>query len=324
MTPHQVQAFRAAGAHSHALCADIGGSFIKFGRALAAGTVERVDEVPTPAQDWDALVTALSQLAARWNGPGAALPLAISTTGLFDHRTGTVTAANIPAFAGHDVVSELTAALGRPVLIANDADTFALAEANIGIGQGHDVVFCAILGTGVGGALVVDGHMVRGFRGVTGEWGHGPITQTMLTLESGETLTLPRFACGCGQAGCTDTIGGARGLERLHLHLHGTSGTSHQILDDWEAGNAQAARTVEVYLALLSEPLAFAVNITGASVVPVGGGLAARSKLIGALDRAVRPKTLNVFSEPLVRPGQFLDNGGLVGLSVLVHQNLAE
>jgi N-acetylglucosamine kinase len=311
---------RDPAAPATALCADIGGSFIKFGQAFGPGQVQRVDEVPTPADNWPALVQALTGLSTRWNGPGAAVPLAISTTGLFDHRNGTVNAANIPAFKGHDVAGELAAALARPVVIANDADTFALAEANLGIGRGHDVVFCAILGTGVGGALVVDGRTVRGHRGVTGEWGHGPITQTRLTLRSGETLTIPRFACGCGQIGCTDTIGGARGIERLHSHLHGQEQTSHEILDGWEAGDATAARTVEVYLALLSEPLAFAVNITGASVVPVGGGLAARTALIAALDAQVRTRTLNSFAEPLVRPGQFLDNGGLIGMSVLVQQ----
>lgn len=301
------------------LCADIGGSYIKFGRCYGPGEVERVDEVPTPAHDWPAFVAALASLSTRWNGAQAPIPLAISTTGLFDHRNGTVTAANLPAFAQRNVIAELSTALRRKVVIANDADTFALAEANLGIGRDHEVVFCAILGTGVGGALVVGGHNVHGHRGVIGEWGHGPIVQTEVSLANGEQIRIPRFACGCGQSGCTDTIGGARGIERLHLHLHGQEKTSYEILDAWEAGGTAAAVTVEIYLALLGEPLAFTVNITGASILPVGGGLAARTELIAALDQVVRTRTLNRFAEPLVRPGHFVKNGGLVGMSVLAH-----
>lgn len=319
MTLSAAETFAVPGTIPTALCADIGGSFIKFGRAFGPGQVERVEEVPTPASNWTAFVAALADLSTRWNGNGAAVPLAISTTGLFDHRHGTVSAANLPAFTGRDVQGELSATLGRRVAIANDADTFALAEANLGIGRGHDVVFCAILGTGVGGALVVGGHTVRGHRGVIGEWGHGPIVQTEITLRSGEQVHLPRFACGCGQQGCADTIGGARGIERLHRHLHGEEKTSYQILDGWDAADAQAERTVEIYLALLAEPLAFTVNVTGASIVPVGGGLAARTRLIAALDQAVQERTLNRFEGALVQPGQFLKDGGLVGMSVLAH-----
>ena len=229
-----------------AYCVDMGGSFIKFGIAYGAGNVEQLEKVPTPIHSWPDLVAAFAELIARWQpAADATLPLAISTTGLFNARTGAVNAANIPCLAGHDVVRELSAALGRPVLIANDADCFALAEANIGLGKGHDVVFCAIMGTGIGGGLVADGRLVRGTGGVTGEWGHGPIVRTEITLPGeAEPIRIPRFQCGCGQTGCADTIGGARGVERLHQFLHGLTATSHDILDAWETGDAAALTRV--------------------------------------------------------------------------------
>ena len=305
-----------------AYCVDMGGSFIKFGVAFGPGDVDLREKVPTPIDSWPDLIAAMAALIKRWgSSDDAGLPLAISTTGLFNVRTGTVTAANIPCLSGHDVVSELSAYLGRPVLIANDADCFALAEANVGLGRGHDVVFCAIMGTGIGGGLVAGGRLVRGAAGVTGEWGHGPIVRTEVTLPGlTDPVRVPRFPCGCGQVGCTDTIGGARGIERLHHHLHGARATSHEILDAWELGDAAAVRTVAVFLELLSEPLAFAVNITGASIVPVGGGLASRTALIAALDQHVREHTLIRFAEPLVVPGTQVADGGLVGMSVLVEQ----
>ncbi len=304
-----------------AYCADVGGSFIKFGRAYGPGMVAVEEQVPTPVASWQGFMDALAGLIQRRGAQLSDLPLAISTTGLFDPRTGQVNAANIGCFSGHDLVTELSAYLGRKILIANDADSFALAEANVGVGKGHDVVMSIILGTGVGGGLVVGGRLVQGAGGVTAEWGHGAIVRTTVALPgTGEEITVPRFACGCGQVGCTDTIGGARGIERLHKHLTGDRCTSYDILDLWEADDPIAARTVGVYIELLSEPLAFAVNISGARIVPVGGGLAVRTALIEELDKAVRKRTLNLYPKPLVVPGRYMKDGGLVGVSVLATQ----
>ena len=302
-------------------CVDIGGSFIKFGRAFGPGEIAEEEKVPTPAHSWDQFRDALAGLISRHAAPGDGLPLAICTTGLFDAATGTVSAANIPGFAGHDLVSELSTHLGRKVLIANDADIFALAEANVGAGRGHDVVLAIILGTGVGGGLVVGGRLVQGPGGVTGEWGHGAIVKTHIVLpRTGEIIDMPRFSCGCGQAGCTDTIGGARGIERIHRHLTGTERTSRQIVSAWGAGDADASRTMEVYFELLAEPLAFAVNTVGATIIPVGGGLATSPELVAGLDAAVRARTLHRYTEPLIVPGHHLEHGGLVGVSILAAQ----
>ncbi|WP_417579376.1 ROK family protein [Pelagibacterium sp.] len=302
-------------------CVDIGGSFIKFGRAYGPGLVRVEDQVPTPIHSWHDLKTALADLISRFAPQDDGLPLAICTTGLFDVRTGVVTAANIPCFAGHDIVGELSAHLVRKVLIANDADSFALAEATVGAGKGHDVVMSLILGTGVGGGLVVDGNLVQGPGGVTGEWGHGAIVQTQVTLPDGERIELPRFQCGCGQLGCTDTIGGARGIERIHKHLTDQDRTSRQIVIDWGEGQQDAARTMAVYFELLAEPLAFIVNIVGTTVMPVGGGLATSAELVAGLDKAVRARTLNAYGKPLIVPGHHLKDGGLVGVSVLAAQH---
>jgi N-acetylglucosamine kinase len=301
-------------------CVDIGGSYMKFAVSPAPGALVPLERVATPAASWDDLVSSLSALIERHADAGEpASPLALSIAGLIDPRDGMATSANIPCITGRRVGDELAGILGRPVLAANDADCLTLAEANEGAGRGHSVVFCAIMGTGIGGGLAIDGRLVRGAGGVTGEWGHGPIVNTCLEID-GETLHIPRFPCGCGQSGCADTIGGARGIERIHHFLHGRDETSHRILDDWQAGEASAVRTVSVYLELIADPLALAVNVTGASIVPVGGGLASVTPLIDALDRAVRTRILNRFDHPLVTPALRQEDGGLVGAAVLGHQ----
>jgi N-acetylglucosamine kinase len=177
------------------------------------------------------------------------------------------------------------------------------------------------MGTGIGGGLAIDGRLVRGAGGVTGEWGHGPIVNTTVELH-GETLHIPRFSCGCGQSGCADTVGGARGIERLHHFLHGCEETSYRILEDWQAKEVKAVKTVALWLELIADPLALSVNVTGASIVPVGGGLASVTSLIHALDMAVRKRILNRFDYPLVTPALRQEDGGLVGAAVLGHQSV--
>lgn len=301
-------------------CVDIGGSFMKFAVSPEPGSLVPLERVATPAADWKKLVSSLSALIARNGEAGdAASPLALSIAGLIDPRDGVATSANIPCITGRRIGDELAEILGRPVLAANDADCLTLAEANEGAGRGHSVVFCAIMGTGIGGGLAIDGRLVRGAGGVTGEWGHGPVINTMIELD-GDMLYIPRFSCGCGQSGCADTVGGARGIERLHQFLHGSEATSRRILEDWHTGEVKAAKTVTVWLELIADPLALAVNITGASVVPVGGGLASVTPLIEALDLAVRKRILNRFRHPLVVPALRQEDGGLVGAAVLGRQ----
>ena len=303
-------------------CVDIGGSFMKFAVSTSPGALELLEKVATPANSWSELAAALATLLDRHAGAGAPTsPLALSIAGLVDPRNGIATSANVPCVTGRHLSTALAAILGRPVLAANDADCLTLAEANEGAGRGHSVVFCAIMGTGIGGGLAIDGRLVKGAGGVTGEWGHGPILNTSVDLRNGEgPIHIPRFSCGCGQSGCVDTIGGARGIERLHLHLHGRTESSHRILEGWQAGESRAARTVAVYLELVADPLALAVHITGASIVPVGGGLASVTPLIDALDAAVRGRVLNRFEHPLVTPALRQEDGGLVGAAVLGHQ----
>jgi N-acetylglucosamine kinase len=303
-----------------AFCVDIGGSYMKFGVARPGGLVRQVDQVATPSQSWDAFAAALAGLVARHAAaeePGA--PLAISTAGLVDPDSGILTtASNIPGIVGHRIAAELTEALGRPVKVANDADCFALAEATVGAGRGARIVFGLILGTGIGGGLVVDGRLVAGAGGITGEWGHGPIAKP---VAGDPPVAIPRFRCGCGQFGCIETVGSARGLERLHHHLSGETADSRAIVSGWEAGEAAATRTVAVYLELVGEPLALLVNAIGPHLLPVGGGLGSATRLIAALDATVRRQILRPTERPIIVPAELGPNAGLIGAAVLALQD---
>lgn len=294
-------------------CFDIGGTTIKGALASGPDRVVPLGRVPTPRADFDAFAGAIAELVARGGAPAGA-PVAISVTGVIDPETGRATVANIPCIDGRKLGEDLSARLGRPVLVANDADCFVLAEARAGAGRGHRVVFGAILGTGVGGGLVAEGRLFRGAGGLAGEWGHGTILATRLEAAPHE---LPHFPCGCGLAGCVDTVGGARGLERLHRHLHGGEAASTAIIADWEAGGTAAARTIGLYLELVSQPLALVVNVTGPDIVPVGGGLGNSHALVERLDRAVRGRILRRLDRPLLVPAQLTVDAGLLGAAHL-------
>ncbi|MBD8688476.1 MULTISPECIES: ROK family protein [unclassified Rhizobium] len=294
------------------VCFDIGGTAIKGAAAYAADDVRPLPRRNTPIHDFDAFVSVLKSVIAEIGG--APECVALSITGIIDPDTGLSFIANIPCAHQRPLKADLEATLGLPVLIANDADCFALAEYSVGAGQGHRVVFSTILGTGVGGALVVDGKLINSSGGFAGEWGHGPVAATRA---GNPPLDLPRFSCGCGLEGCLDAICSARGMEKLHRHLTDKNFAAEEIIESWQSGDADAARTMDIYIDMLSGPLAMIVNVTGATIVPVGGGLSNAPALLEALDQAVRSRILRRFVRPLVVQAKCQIEPGLIGAAVI-------
>jgi N-acetylglucosamine kinase len=279
---------------------DIGGSRIKAATWDGA-RLETLGETATPLQDRQAFVAAIRSYA----DAQAAKRISIAIAGVVDPLTGIGKVANIPAIDGLALGSLLENATGLPVMVLNDADCFALAEARQGAGRGHGSVFGVILGSGVGGGLVVGGRVVTGAGGYAGEWGHGPVIR-------GEFA----FPCGCGQVGCVDTVGSARGIERLHNARTGTNLQSKDIVAGWQAGEAAAVATLEIWRDLISGPLAMVLNVVGAGVVPVGGGLSQASGLVEYLDEAVRARVLRATSSALLVPAECGADAGLLGAAM--------
>jgi N-acetylglucosamine kinase len=292
-------------------CFDIGGSAIKCAVATADGQIGDLHRIPTPTHDFVAFTAAMQAFI---DGAAPSRGVAISIAGVIDPADGRIKCANIPCIDGRTLATDLAAALGLPVWMINDADSFVLAEAQAGAGRGHANVFGLILGTGVGGGLVIGGRLIGGPGGFAGEWGHGPVAAQ---LAGTPAQAIPRFACGCGQVGCLDTVGGARGLERLHLALHEQSLDSRAIIGAWQAGDLMAGRTIDCFIDLLSGPLAMLVNTVGASILPVGGGLANSAPLIARLDQAVRESILRHTDARIIVPGQSGAEPGLIGAAWL-------
>lgn len=299
---------------AHVLAADIGGSFIKLAGADEAGLPLARASLPNPAASWPDFVETLRSLADAAD-PSRERVLALSVAGTIDPDTGASLAANISCITGRSLKRELMLALDRPVEAANDADCFALAEALRGAGRGYRTVFGIILGTGVGGGLIWNGRILEGAGGVSGEWGHGPVLKDRLVAGR----LVPAFGCGCGQIGCVDASGSARGMERIDAALHPDrpSRDSRAIVDAWRVGEAEAGLTIDTYLDTLAGPLALVLNTTGAGVVPVGGGLSNATDLLAALDTRLRAAILRRSDAPIVRPAELGPEAGLVGAALL-------
>jgi len=291
------------------LCADIGGSFMDTALVHPDGTLTHRQKHPTPLRDLGAFLAILTECAK----PFPHIPLHIALAGLQDPTTNLCTAANIPCINGVPLSNLLSTRLNRPIRIANDADCFTLAESHRGAAQGHHNVMGIILGTGVGGGLVLGGTLITGTGGLTGEWGHGPFIPDIPDTHH----LLPCFPCACGQKGCIDTIGGARGLEHLHRWAGGPMLDSRAILAQWRLGEPHATRTISLFTTFLSAALALAVNTTGATCLPVGGGLSNAPDLIACLDTALRTKILRPSNTPLLVPSRLGNDAGLIGAALL-------
>jgi N-acetylglucosamine kinase len=287
---------------------DIGGSFIRYAHPAAHGPVEEAGRVPTPLHSWSEFVEALRKCLPEARGPAV-----ISLAGAFDTQTGIADIANIPCLNGRPIASDLTKALGTPVEIINDADAFTLAEAVEGSGAGKETVFAIILGSGVGGGLVHKGSLVSGRGGIAGEWGHGPVVDPT----AGGTISgIPHFQCGCGQTGCLDAYGSARGLEKIHAALHNTSYSSIEVTTAWRAGEPQAAQTIDAFTTILARALSMVINLLGPDVIPVSGGLSADAQLLTEIDRKTRAITLANYRKTLLVRGVFSKTGGLQGAGI--------
>lgn len=260
---------------------DLGGTKIAAVALGADGSELARHRRPTP-RDYDATLDALAETVAALDPVGTG-GVGISLPGIVDPAAGRVRAVNLPWLAGRPFAEDAARRIGRPVRIANDANCFTLSEATDGAAVGSAVVFGVILGTGVGGGIVVDGRILPGANGLAGEWGHAPLPWR-------EEADGPPVPCGCGKAGCLETVLCGAGLSRLHRHLTGEDGTGNaadpqEIATRALAGDPAAAATLTRHADALARALAPVLNLLDPDMVVVGGGLSALPGLCEAVTR---------------------------------------
>ena len=260
---------------------DLGGTKIEALAIDDAGRELARRRIASPAHDYALTVAAVRDLVADVeSGLGVRARVGIGTPGAVSPATGLVKNANSTQLNGHRLGADLAAALGREVRLANDADCFALSEASDGAGAGRRVVFGAILGTGVGGGLVVDGVLRVGPNAIGGEWGHNE-------LPSRTEPALPDTVCHCGRRRCIETYVSGPGLAADHARAAGPSADldARRVVALARAGDAAAAATLERYGRRLASALATVINVVDPDAIGLGGGVSQVDELYAMLPR---------------------------------------
>lgn len=260
---------------------DVGGTKIEAIALDEDGSVLRRLRVTTPQGDYEGTLGRIVDLIQRIEGElhrsgtiGVGLPGAVSL------ETGRIKNSNSVVLNGRSVPEDLARKLGRAIRTENDANCFALSEAIDGGGADHDVVFGIILGTGVGGGLVIGQRCIAGRNRIAGEWGHNP-----LPWARDEERPGPR--CYCGKTGCVETFLSGAGLSREYRSLTGQDRTGEEIATAAQDGDDAARQCLRTYQDRLARSLATVVNVLDPDVVVLGGGLSNIEALVDGLEACV-------------------------------------
>ena len=290
---------------------DLGGTKIE-GIAIDESGVERQRlRVPTPKGEYAAIVQTIVSLVAdiekaygEKGTVGVGIPVAISPA------TGLVKNANTIELIGNPLDKDLSRALDREVRVANDANCFVLSEATDGAGAGGQVVFGVIIGTGVGGGIVVDGRLLTGAHAIAGEWGHNPLAWP-------RDDERPGHPCFCGRPGCNESFLAGPSLARDHRLATGQDLKAAEIAARAESGEAEALTTMARYEDRMARALAVIINVLDPDFVVLGGGVSNIARLYREVPLLL-PRY--VFSDKVTTPivkAKFGDSSGVRGAAWL-------
>jgi len=273
--------------------------------------------VATP-RDYGGTLETIARLVAELEAEaGATGTVGVGIPGVVARATGLVKNANSTWLNGQPLQSDLEARLGRPVRVANDANCFALSEAADGAGEGLETVFGVILGTGVGGGIVIRRRIHEGPNQIAGEWGHNPLP--WMTEE--EQRDAP--PCYCGQQGCIETFLSGPGFERDYERASRTRRASEEIVRAAAEGEVTAREALRRYQNRLARALASVINVLDPDAVVLGGGMSNLPRLAEAVSGTLPDY---VFSDTVVTrilPNLHGDSSGVRGAAWLWAQEPA-
>jgi len=236
--------------------------------------------VPTP-KGYEPMLDAIAALVgeveqvAKSNGS-----IGVGIPGTIVPETSLVKNANSVWLNGQPLGLDLEERLARPVRLANDANCFALSEAVDGAAAGAKVVFGVILGTGVGGGIVVNGECIEGANLVAGEWGHNPLPWAAPDEYPGPN-------CYCGRMGCIEMWVSGPGFEQDHTLRSGAKLSAPEIVSAADKGDPIAGMSLSLYCDRLARSLASLVNVLDPDVIVLGGGMSNAPRLSAQVSKIV-------------------------------------
>jgi len=231
---------------------------------------------------------------------GEETSVGICTPGVIDDNSGLIKNSNTRCLIGMPLKNDIEKALGHEIVMENDANCFALAESLLGSAKGYDVVFGVIMGTGVGGGIVINGTLHKGSTNIAGEWGH-------------HTLYPNGNGCYCGKQGCVETYISGPALEKRWLELTGKK-ESLQSIASMASSSAQWKKE---FLENFGISLANVIDILDPDAIVLGGGV---SNIPFLYDRGKKVVYEKVFSDSVDTPilkNSLGDSAGVFGVCMI-------
>jgi predicted NBD/HSP70 family sugar kinase len=266
---------------------------------------------PTPPDDYDATTQLIARLVREAEvAIGKRGSVGVGTPGSLSPATQRIRNSNSACLNGRALKQDLERVIGREIRLANDANCFALSEAVDGAARSAPIAFGVILGTGVGGGIVVHGRVVHGANAVAGEWGHNP-------LPWAEADELPGPACYCGRTGCIETFLSGPGVSREHERRSGEKLAARDIAGRAAAADSSAAATMERYEHRLARALASVINVLDPHVIVLGGGVSNVERLYENVPRLWSRWVFSDVVRTRLVPNYHGDSSGVRGAAML-------
>jgi fructokinase len=264
----------------------------------------------TPAQDYEAILSSIvAQVQSTQASFGVDISVGIGIPGALSPRSGKLRNANTQCLNGRELQRDIEHRLQREVRIENDANCFALSEAQGGAGRGYRVVFGVIIGTGTGGGLVVDGKLLNGPHAITGEWGHNPLP--WWRAEDGA------LACYCGKQACIETYLSGPGLASHYQLRAGRALSSEEIVAAAARGDESCRQMLECYYDQMARALAHLINILDPDAIVLGGGMSNIDAIYPAVAARLGDYVFSDFvATPLLKATRG-DSSGVYGAALL-------
>ena len=258
--------------------------------------------IPTPQNDYQQILNSISSLVLEISENISDFSLGICTPGAISKQTGLIKNSNTQCLIGKSLKEDLENKLGKKISIENDANCFAMAEATLGAVIDFDLVFGVIIGTGVGGGIVIDKKLYPGRTNIGGEWGH-------------HTLHRNGNLCYCGKTGCVETYISGPSLENQWTELTGQSLSLPQILSNID--NEIGIKWKDEFVENFGFGLANVIDILDPDAIVLGGGLSNIDFLYTEGKESVYNKVFSDLVDTPILKNKLGDSAGVFGACML-------
>ncbi|MGM9974890.1 MAG: ROK family protein [Clostridiaceae bacterium] len=302
-------------------CFDVGGTFIKFAVITIDGEILTKNKFPSPTENCriavpEGIIGKAKELMKEYE----IAAVAISTAGVVDSQEGSIIFAtdNLPGYTGARLKASIEEALKLPVAVENDVNAAAMGELWMGAGKDRDSFLCLTLGTGIGGAVVINGKLYKGINNGAGEVGH------IIIEEDGEP-------CTCGNSGCFERYASTSALIRGYLReaqkegLNISSITGEEIMEKVKEEESLALKVYKRFLKNLVRGLVSLTHVLDPGLIVIGGGISSQGKpFFEEVNELFREQVITTYRKGTeIVPAKLKNDAGLYGACYLVLKETA-